>query len=185
MRPEELTLCINAGGRGLRLGGVPKGLIELEGRTVIERLLDLQPFVSGVLLVANDPVAYGRFGLRTVADVVPDRGAPGGVVTALLSCPTPWALVVACDMPWIEPAALQPLFDAASAGVDAVVYEREGRLEGLLGLYRRTLGEPWRQRLEQGAPSLQALLRSAALAALRPALDRWFQDLDTPADLGR
>jgi len=179
---RDLTLCINAGGRGLRLGGTPKGLIRLGERTVLERLLDLEVLSGEVLLVANDD-AYAAFGLRTVPDVIPDRGAPGGVVTGLLESRTPWVLVVGCDMPFVEVAAVEPLFAGARAGVDVVAYEREGRLEPLLALYRASLGPAWRAKLEHETPSLQSLLRSAALVTLTPAEPRWLDSLNTPEDV--
>lgn len=177
-----LTLCINAGGRGVRLGGVAKGLLRVGERTVLERLLDLEALASEVLLVANDD-AYASFGLRTVPDVIPDRGAPGGVLTALLEARTPWVLVVGCDMPFVSAAAVTPLLAQAKEGVEAVVYERDGRLEGLLGLYRAALGPSWQAKLEHQTPSLQGLLRSTRLVTLPPAEPRWLDSLNTPEDV--
>src|SRR5713226_3320767 len=75
---QDVTLAIIAGGGGHRLGGVAKGLLTLEGRPLIERILDLRPRFSEVLLVADNPGAYKAYGLRSVPDLVEGRGAPGG-----------------------------------------------------------------------------------------------------------
>src|SRR5713226_3674568 len=80
---QDVTLAIIAGGGGHRLGGVAKGLLTLEGRPLIERILDLRPRFSEVLLVADNPGAYKAYGLRSVPDLVEGRGAPGGVHAAL------------------------------------------------------------------------------------------------------
>src|SRR5688572_18613960 len=113
----DVTLAIIAGGLGRRLSGVPKGLLEVEGRTVLERLLSLAPRFGDMLLVANAPERYARFGLRTVADVVQDKGAPGGVHAALVAARTPWVVAVACDMPFVTPGVLRALLDARGDAV--------------------------------------------------------------------
>ncbi len=184
MRPEELTLAINAGGKAERLGGVAKGLLRIGGQTVLERLLTLRGLARDVLLVANDAAPYASYGLRAVADAVPGKGAPGGVVTALLEAATPWVLVVACDMPFVTAAAARALLDQAGEGVDAVVYERGGRLEPLVGVYRASLGAAWRDRLAAD-PSLQALVASVRLKRCAPADERALDSLNTPEDLVR
>src|SRR5258708_12908942 len=96
---EDATLAIIAGGGGHRLGGVAKGLLTLEGRPLIERILDLRPRFSEVLLVADNPGAYKAYGLRSVPDLVEGRGAPGGVHAALGAARTPWLFAAGCDMP--------------------------------------------------------------------------------------
>lgn len=184
MRAEELTLAINAGGKGERLGGVAKGLLRVGGQPVLERLLSLRGLARDVLLVANDEVSYTSYGLPTVPDAVPGKGAPGGVVTALLAAKTPWVLVLACDMPFVTLQAAGALLDQAGEGVDVVVYERGGRLEPLLGVYRASLGPAWRERLAAG-PSLQALVASARLRRCTPADERALDSLNTPEDLER
>src|SRR5215813_11755975 len=79
----DATFAIIAGGRARRLGGLPKGLLEFHGKPIIERLVELgRPFAE-TLLVTDDPQPYSAFGLRSVADLVPGRGAPGGVHSAL------------------------------------------------------------------------------------------------------
>lgn len=186
-----MTLTVVAGGQGRRLGGVAKGLLRVEGRTVLERLLELAPLCSEVLLVANVPEPYAHLGLRTVADVVPGKGAPGGVYTALVHARTEWVLAVACDMPFITEAVVRVLLAARAPEVDAVCFEVHGRLEPLLAVYRRELAGPWGEALH-GNPSLRELLAGCrarvlpeeALRRVDPLL-RAVQSLNTPEDLAR
>ena len=193
-RPEwaDVTLAILAGGRGERLGGVAKGLLVVEGEPVLARVLALGPRFGDVLLVANDAAPYVRFGLRAVADVLPGRGAPGGVQAALAGARTAWVLAVACDMPFITAAAVAVLLEARAPGVDAVAFQVGGRVEPLLALYRQTLAGPWGEALRDAEPSLRALLaRSSArllpedaLRAVDPGL-RAVVSVNTPEDLVR
>lgn len=187
----EVTLAIIAGGQGRRLSGVAKGLLEVEGRTVVERLLELAPRFGGVLLVANVPEPYARFGLRTLADEVPGKGAPGGVHAALAAARTPWVVAVACDMPFVSAEAVGVLLGAREDGVDAVCFEVAGRLEPLLAVYRSSLAEACGRALEED-PSLRQLLSrfrarllpEAALRAVDPGL-RSLVNVNTPEDLAR
>lgn len=177
------TLVVLAGGRGRRLGGVPKGLIRLgNGETVVERLLRLAPgpaFVS-----ANHPEWYERLDVPLVADVVPDKGAPGGLVTGLAVAATEWVFVVACDMPFVTAELLAELWRRRHAGVDALCFTREGRLEPLLGLYRRALCFDWAPRLD-GNPSMRELVTSVRLETTEAPDPTRLLSLNSPEDLRR
>jgi molybdenum cofactor guanylyltransferase len=187
----DITLALIAGGQGRRLGGVAKGLLRWRGRPLIAHQLALQPLFAEVLLVTGDPGPYAAWGLRSVADVVPGRGAPGGVHAALANARTPWVLALGCDMPFVTPEALAPLAGARTPASDAVVYRVGGRLEPLLALYRRTLADAWAPRLAAPkGPSFRELLADArvevleeeALRAVDPELAS-VRSVNTPEDL--
>lgn len=180
---SALTFVVQAGGKGSRLGGVAKGLIRLGGERIVDRLLALGAEWPR-WVVANEPGAYEDLPVPVVADVVPGRGAPGGVVTALAVADTEWVLTVACDMPFVTREAIDALLAAAGPDVDVVCFERGGRLEPLLGLYRRALLDDWAAKLDQ-QPSLQGLIRSARHRVLTPGDPRVLDSLNTPDELAR
>lgn len=177
--PPE-TLVILAGGLGKRLGGVPKGLIRVDGVTVVERLVELAR--GPVLLSANHPEWYEWLDVPVVGDAFGERGAPGGVVTALGAAATEWVLVVGCDMPLVTRAMLDQLLARARPSIDVVCFERDGQLEPLLGLYRRSLHEDWAARLE-GQPSLKALIESTSYETVQAAEPWRLASLNSPKDI--
>ena len=76
---------ILAGGRGTRMGGADKGLLELAGRPLVAHLLEaLRPQVATVLISANrNTEVYARFGATVVPDPWPDfRGPLAGIAAA-------------------------------------------------------------------------------------------------------
>lgn len=75
---------ILAGGQGLRMGGVDKALVQLEGRPLLQHVLDrIEPQVDLVLISANgDPSRFADFGCLVVADATP-QGPLSGVLAAL------------------------------------------------------------------------------------------------------
>jgi molybdopterin-guanine dinucleotide biosynthesis protein A len=181
--PPRVTFVVQAGGRGTRLGGLPKGLIQLGNERIVDRLLALGAgWPSWV--VANDPWPYEDLPVPIVGDVVPGRGAPGGVVTALAVAATDWVLTVACDMPFVTQAAIDALLAAAGDDADVVCFERDGRLEPLLGLYRRTLLHAWGDALD-AQPSLQGLIRAARARVLTLPDPSVLDSLNTPDDVRR
>lgn len=157
LSPSEICLAIIAGGQGRRLGGVTKALLRWQGRTLLERCLELGPLASQVLLNVNDDAPFRRFRLTTVKDVAP-VGSPGGLVSALLASRKPWVLAVAPDMPLVGPDVVAPLLDVG-AGEDASCFSRDGRLEPFPGLYRAALGPAFLERLGEQPSFVQLLSR--------------------------
>ena len=111
-----MTGAILAGGGASRLGGAPKGLLDVGGRRILDRLVDVMQAAFGglPLLVANAPdAATWRSGLRVVADRAPGFGTLGGIHTAVLEAPAP-VVCVAWDMPFVPSDLLREL----AAGLD-------------------------------------------------------------------
>ena len=101
--------AVLAGGAATRFDGRPKGLLEVGGRRVLDRVVDVLTATLGVppLVVANAPEAPAwRPDLRCVSDLRPGMGSLGGVYTALAAGPGP-VLVAAWDLPFLE----RPLLD--------------------------------------------------------------------------
>ncbi|GMU02650.1 hypothetical protein KH5H1_67700 [Corallococcus caeni] len=187
----DVTLAILAGGQGTRLGGVAKGLLSVGGLTTLERLRAFGSHFEDVVLVANVPEPYERFGLRTVADAVKGKGAPGGVHAALGAAHTAWVFVVACDMPFVTESAARVVLDARAIDVDAVCFERDGRWEPLFAAYRTELVTRWGEALTEDPSMRRVLMRLRtrtllvdALRAVDPEL-RALANVNTPEDLAR
>ena len=188
----DLTLAILAGGRGRRMGGIAKPLMRLDGRSFLERLLELRSQVGDAIIVANDPSPYAPFDVRVVSDRIADRGAPGGLHAALSTASTGWVLLVAGDMPFVHAQAIDFLVRHIANDVEWVCFERDGRLEPMPGLYRVGLRDRFELRLAEGQPSFRAVLEgvpgvrisSRALAEVDPAL-RALTGVNTPEEAAR
>lgn len=101
-RCADVTGLILAGGRGARLGGADKGLLELTGRPLVQHVAGrLAPQVGRLLLSANRSHArYRALGFAPLDDgPYPYAGPLAGLRAGLLACDTSWLLAVACDLP--------------------------------------------------------------------------------------
>lgn len=162
---SDVTLVLMAGGRGSRLGGIAKGLLRREGRPLLAWQLEaLAPLCGDVLLVTQEPTAYASFNLPSVRDAWPDKGPLGGLVTALGHVRTAFVLCVACDLPFVTAAVVEPLL-AARAEMDAALYEVEGKLEPMLAVYGAHLLAELAAQLAS-PPSFRALLAGKRVCRL-------------------
>ena len=133
-----LSLVIQAGGESHRMGR-DKALIPFLGRTLIERVLGrISEMADEVLVTTNKPESYAFLGLRLVPDVIPGRGALGGLYTALSAARQPLVAVVACDMPFVSLELLAYERDLLNqGGYDAVIPRTEGGTEPFHAVYQR------------------------------------------------
>ncbi len=115
MTRADITGVILAGGRGQRMGGVDKGLQDLQGRPMVQWVLErISPQVDNVLINANRNLArYAAFGCPVLPDTIPDFAGPlAGLHAALAQATTPLILTVPCDSPFL-PVDLVPRLHAA------------------------------------------------------------------------
>ena len=133
-----LTVCVQAGGASSRMGE-DKALKPSLGRPLIQRVIDrLSPIADEVIVTTNRPADYGFLGLRLFSDLTPDRGALGGLYTAVASASHPIVAVVACDMPFASPKLIEGMSGLlVEKEADVVIAKSDGGYEPLHAVYRR------------------------------------------------
>src|SRR5688500_18152365 len=119
MIPFSIAIC--AGGKSSRMG-TEKAFVELLVQPLVEKALKRLKTLEQqeIFLIANTD-AYTSLGLPIYKDRVSDRGALGGIYTALHHSHTPYTLVLACDMPFISAPLLQYMLRQCSARYDVIV----------------------------------------------------------------
>ncbi len=119
---SDITGCVLAGGRGMRMGGIDKGLQPFLGQPLAGHTLSrLAPQVGHLMLNANRHTeAYAQLGAPYGAPVWPDAepdypGPLAGFLSGLTHCQTPWLVCVPCDTPLFPQDLVQRLAQAALA----------------------------------------------------------------------
>jgi molybdopterin-guanine dinucleotide biosynthesis protein A len=149
---------ILAGGRNSRMGGADKAFLTVGGRTVFERTLDtLTAFFPQVVVVSNDPQKYRCFNVQVVQDEFPRQGPLAGIHAGLGHIDCPYAFVVACDMPFLQPAPIRFLVSQLTSQ-DAVIPEWDGDIEPLHGIYGTHLRPVISEALRSGTRAIRELL---------------------------
>ena len=185
---------ILVGGQSRRMG-TDKARLVFSGQTAIERIAtELGSAASQVSFVGS---SYGSADpdLKIVPDVYEGWGAFGGIHAAISASRAEWALVVACDLPFVTRDLFARLSTIGHNSLyDAVVpIQPDGRPQPVCALYKR---EPSLRESERlialGEHTPRALLanirtrwvQSEELADLAGAEDFFF-NVNTPSDYER
>ncbi|HEX5572620.1 MAG TPA: molybdenum cofactor guanylyltransferase [Ktedonobacterales bacterium] len=163
-----------AGGASRRMGR-DKAALELEGEPLLRRsVARLRLALAEVIVVGAPTFAPLIPATRLVADDWPGRGPLGGLATALRAAEASgagWALLVACDMPFIQPALLRAMARLALATPEAQAVALRGPrgLEPLHAVYARSCLPLALARLAAGDDaSLHALLATLSVREIAP-----------------
>lgn len=170
---ELITGLILAGGRGVRMGQVDKGLQNFRGAPMaLHVLMRLSPQTGEIIINANQNLAvYESFGTQVWPDQIEGFAGPlAGLQTGLQHCETPYLVSAPCDSPMLP--------------VDLV-----SRLSSALLLQNADLAVAYTSELENGIRKKQlhpvfSLMTSSLLPHLTEFLshggrkvDAWFKEL--------
>jgi molybdopterin-guanine dinucleotide biosynthesis protein A len=189
------TLAVLAGGEGRRMGS-PKGNLALDGRPILERLLDRLDWPGPTLLVTapgrDHPPGWRRF-TNEATDPVAGEGPLRGILTALENASTNEVVVLPVDMPNITRAPLAWLAARLqeNPAAAAVMAERTvvvpSRIEPLPAAFRATAAKTLVcARLLNHHLALHRLTEHVEVVVV-PAPSDWprnfWVNLNTPVDL--
>lgn len=192
MLKEMFTIVIQAGGESRRMGQ-NKALLPFLGQPLIERILErTSGLADEILVTTNNPDDFRFLEVPLYPDLLPDRGALGGLYTALSAASHPLVGIVACDMPFLNPDLLA--FEREKlmgTKTDVVIPETGSGLEPFHAVYRRsTCLEPVKSALDAGKWRVDAWFYQVKLLALTSEEMRLydpdlvsFWNVNTPEDI--
>ncbi|MBD3184373.1 NTP transferase domain-containing protein [Candidatus Poribacteria bacterium] len=109
---SDITGIILAGGRGKRLGYRNKALLEIGGKQIIQRIIEtLSEVTDRIMIMTNFPEDFTHLEFPTFSDIIPNSGPLGGIYTGLKITKTQYNIILACDMPFIQPFILNKIID--------------------------------------------------------------------------
>jgi molybdopterin-guanine dinucleotide biosynthesis protein A len=147
-RKEDITGVILVGGKSRRMGR-DKAFLELAGKTLFERVLELfRKNFERILLVGNHTDRFSAYGLPAVSDIYAGSSL-GGIYTGLFNANTEYIFVASCDLPFPNGEVLRYLCDMRD-GYDAVVTTTAEGYEPLFALYAKSCLEPIKSLIEKG-----------------------------------
>jgi len=147
MNPVPIIGLILAGGQGSRMGGVDKGLVELNGKPMVAHVIErLAPQTDRLLINANrNADTYAGFGVPVVADRLPDYAGPLAGLDAGLHAVAgedAWLVTCPCDSPFVPTDLVARLHAAAdAAGADVAMVRAGGFNQPVFLLARSSVAE--------------------------------------------
>ncbi len=144
--------------------GQDKALIPFLSQPLIERVVHrVSMVVDEVIINTNQPSLFDFLGLPMVPDQIPGTGPLGGLFTALKVARFDIVAVIACDMPFVNPALVCAERDWLIEGSwDVVIPRSKKGLEPFHAVYRK-------------ATCLPAI--QSALAENRLRMISWLKDV--------
>ena len=189
---DSIEGFILVGGESSRMG-TDKSRLMLNGRTFVEHIAEELFSVTNIVSIVGKNSAQLALSLPSAPDVYERWGALGGVHAALAACRSQWAVVVACDLPFVSGALFARLASMRKNFAAVAPIQSDGRLQPLSAFYRVVpcLNQA-EQLIKSGERRPIALLQSvdarcvsfAELGDL-PGADHFFDNINTPQDYVR
>jgi molybdopterin-guanine dinucleotide biosynthesis protein A len=182
---------IFVGGASRRMGGAPKGLLEIDGEPLVARAIRVARSAGFEVVLVGRADAYAAVsgGCEAVADAPAGIGPLGGLSALLARAGDGRAIAIGCDMPHVREAPLVALASSTS-GAPIVAARRapDAPWEPLFARYDAKRVRPVLDAaIEAGERSFQRFFARVEVAELvldegsRDVLDDW----DTPDDVRR
>lgn len=184
---SDVTGVILAGGRSTRMGR-DKATLEIGGRTLFVRVLDMLSCFSSQLLIAGNRPDLATAEVPCVADIYPGSSL-GGIHGGLSAARTPWIFVVPCDLAHPEPELVRFMLELRQ-GCEIVVPRTSEGFEPVFALYHKNCLHQMEMMLTRGEYRIydlynQTRVRYLDTWTLPAGWQRALLDLNTPEDLRR
>jgi len=129
-KPTTVTAVILAGGRARRMGGVDKGLVEVNGQSMIERVIQLvEPQTDHIIINANRNInEYEKLGYPVISDTLSDfQGPLAGFLAAMQSCDTDYIATLPCDGPLLPKELIKRMIQGAAENSSPIAVAHDGQ----------------------------------------------------------
>jgi molybdopterin-guanine dinucleotide biosynthesis protein A len=150
------SILLLAGGRGQRMGGLDKGLVQWRGKPLIAHLQELtRPLTDDLIISCNRNLdLYAPYADRLVSDGNADFCGPlAGIRAGLAVARHPWLLVLPCDAPLVDLPLLQAMQQLAAQQQKPLMLRRGAQWEPLFSLLPTSIAAGVEQAWQAGKRS--------------------------------
>jgi molybdopterin-guanine dinucleotide biosynthesis protein A len=167
--------------------GRDKAFLTVGGRLLVGRVLDALEAAGAedVHTIGGDVDRLARLGVHAHVDRHPGEGPLDGLVSALRVAQHDVVVVLACDLPNIEPALIERLRTRLSPPYEAVVPVSGNVPQPLAAAYARRVADVLDAAFVDGERSPRRALSRLRWLALEDVSPSSVVDLDDPADVAR
>lgn len=167
-----------AGGASSRMGR-DKALLDWNGLPLVVHLAATVQQTVGSVTIVGSPEKYGNLGFSIVPDRESGCGPLEGIRTALEHSTADWNLIVACDMPYLNPELLRGLLeDAELRNADCLMPKGQP----LCAVYHRRCLPMIERELQKGVRKVRQALNDLHVGLYETAEVLCFQNMNRPED---
>ena len=155
--PSGINAIILAGGKNSRMEGRDKAFLEIEGKPIVEHLINkFKTLVDEIIVVTNNPEKYSAYPVKLASDEKPGLGPLMGIYCGLKASSAGYNFVAACDMPFVNPGLVRYMIEQKD-NYDVMVADVEGKLHPLLGIYSKNCIPVIEELLKQNILNVRSL----------------------------
>jgi molybdopterin-guanine dinucleotide biosynthesis protein A len=187
---SDVAALILAGGKSTRMGA-DKAFAMLDGRTLLERALELARSVTADVRIVGSAEKFAAFG-PVVEDVFRECGPLGGIHAGLRSSSAELNLVLAVDVPFASAELLRFLIGRAWESAALAIVPRVGGWQPLCAVYRREFATVAESALQEGRYKIDVLFAAVRTEEIEEReleaagfSAEAFRNLNTPEELAR
>ena len=129
---HKYSVCVLAGGEGRRFGGQDKGLVEYQGKPLIEHAIEaFANYTDDLIISANRNLErYEDYGYLVASDLNEAYAGPlAGILAACTQSSNEWLFVVACDQPGINNTLASAMLKLAETKEPSLVITNDGKCD--------------------------------------------------------
>jgi molybdopterin-guanine dinucleotide biosynthesis protein A len=176
----EFDAVVLAGGASARFGGVDKALVQVDGITLLDRVLKATNAAKSTVVVGTERAVCRE--VDWALEDPPAGGPVAGIAAGLGNGESPVVVVVSCDLPWLTETEVATLVTGIGKHDGYGLRDSDGREQRLAAAYRRTalaaaieaIGDPRNQSVRRLFANLDLIWSDPTRAA---------NDADTWTDL--
>ena len=190
IQPGDITAVILAGGQGRRMGGQDKGLLDFDGRLMIEILIEaLQNQQLDIVINANrNQSKYQSYGYPVFSDDLKDfQGPLAGFASAMAVVKTNYILTLPCDSPLLADNFVERFIETHNREQASVCVAHDGeRLQPVYALIDTALLDDLQRFLQSGERKIDRWYAQHAYATVDFSdAATMFENINTPEDRQR
>lgn len=179
------TQCLLlAGGKSSRMG-TPKALLELDGYTFLDHMIQTTRIFDHLAISANDSV-YDTFHCLRIPDIHPEIGPMGAIHAGLThltqNSDNDWLFLLPCDMPFLRPETLLQIFAEADWDADCNIVRCGDHDFPTVGLYHKRMLPLVETQIASGNYRLMRLLDQVHTKIIPLEREEEFQNINTPEE---
>ncbi|NJK41868.1 MAG: molybdenum cofactor guanylyltransferase [Acaryochloridaceae cyanobacterium SU_2_1] len=187
----QIAGLILAGGQSSRMG-TDKALVSWQGTPLLQRVCEAACRCCAMVFILTPwPERYQEIlpsQCQPLLEILPGQGPLLALQQGLQKISAPWVLLLACDLPHLQPALLgQWISQLSQLSPQTLAYVpyHAGRWQPFCGFYRQQSHESLSVYIDQGGRSFQGWLSQSSIEGFFPDADSapMLFNCNTPQDL--
>ncbi len=158
MSKLSLAGVLLAGGTSKRMGQDKASYI-FKGKPLMDYSLDILKAVSDTQIIVSKDKRHTRQNIKMIADVIEDAGPLGAIYSALDFIDKDYAIVLACDTPYVVTEVINTLISSIKS-YSIVIAAHNDRVHPTIGIYKQSIHKQLGEFLKKGNRKMMDFIES-------------------------